>query len=319
MESQHGLLIERAQKVWSFSHLTFQEYLVVQWFVDRADWLDLIRHMTEPHWHEVFLLATDMPQQADFLLGLMKDTIDAWVKDEKLQSFISWVEKMAIGIQPFYRLGAARAFYFGLYVDLSFQLAHKIDPKLEEYLDLDTDSRYSRAGTFAKHSMCALEVQLYFALSRAYRLSSKSTSLPNTNELEPSFQRLAIDLSLALHHAYRLSDYSQIRELTERVVTLRQLIPDKDDEAGKQWWYEYGHFWTEQLEMIMADYYNMWQEWQFTPIEISKLKDYDTANKLLFDCLNSSSSVSSLVKQEIDEALLLPIAEIEKRKCEKTD
>ncbi|MEH1929151.1 MAG: hypothetical protein V7K14_11680 [Nostoc sp.] len=26
--SQHGLLIERAHKVWSFSHLTFQEYLV---------------------------------------------------------------------------------------------------------------------------------------------------------------------------------------------------------------------------------------------------------------------------------------------------
>jgi predicted NACHT family NTPase len=32
MESQHGLLIERAQKVWSFSHLTFQEYLVAKWF-----------------------------------------------------------------------------------------------------------------------------------------------------------------------------------------------------------------------------------------------------------------------------------------------
>jgi hypothetical protein len=226
---------------------------------------------------------------------------------------------MAIGIQPFYQPGAARAFYFGLYVDLSFQLAHKIDPKLKEYLDLDTDHRYSPARTFAQHSMCALEVQLYFALSRAYRLSSKSTSLPNTNELEPSFKWLDIDLSFALHHAYRLSDYSQIRELTERVVTLRQLIPDKDDEAGKQWWYEYGHFWTEQLEMIMGDYYNMWHDWQFTPIEISKLKDYDTANKLLFDCLNSSFSVSSLVKQEIDEALLLPIAEIEKRQREKTD
>ena len=34
MESQHGLLIERAQKVWSFSHLTFQEYLVAKYVVD---------------------------------------------------------------------------------------------------------------------------------------------------------------------------------------------------------------------------------------------------------------------------------------------
>src|SRR4028119_770494 len=30
MEAQHGLLIERAQKVWSFSHLTFQEDLVTR-------------------------------------------------------------------------------------------------------------------------------------------------------------------------------------------------------------------------------------------------------------------------------------------------
>src|SRR4028118_542805 len=37
MEEQHGLLIKRAQKVWSFSHLTFQEYLVAKWFCDRGD------------------------------------------------------------------------------------------------------------------------------------------------------------------------------------------------------------------------------------------------------------------------------------------
>jgi predicted NACHT family NTPase len=30
IESQHGLLIERSQKVWSFSHLSFQEYLTMQ-------------------------------------------------------------------------------------------------------------------------------------------------------------------------------------------------------------------------------------------------------------------------------------------------
>lgn len=39
--SQHGLLIERAQKVWSFSHLTFQEYLVAKW-IDK--FLYLLQH-----------------------------------------------------------------------------------------------------------------------------------------------------------------------------------------------------------------------------------------------------------------------------------
>lgn len=31
IEAQHGLLIERADELWSFSHLTFQEYFTTQW------------------------------------------------------------------------------------------------------------------------------------------------------------------------------------------------------------------------------------------------------------------------------------------------
>ncbi|WP_372726748.1 hypothetical protein [Nostoc sp. TCL26-01] len=42
---------------------------------------------------------------------------------------------------------------------------------------------------------------------------------------------------------------------------------------------------------------------------------YD-ANKLLIDCLNSVCNVREKVRQEIEETLLLPIAEIEKRKRE---
>ncbi|MEG5033078.1 NACHT domain-containing protein [Microcoleus sp. AT3-D2] len=37
MEAQHGLLIERSQKVWSFSHLTFQEYLVAKAMINSPD------------------------------------------------------------------------------------------------------------------------------------------------------------------------------------------------------------------------------------------------------------------------------------------
>jgi len=106
---QHGLLIERVQGIWSFSHLTFQEYLVFQWFVNKLDWPALIRHISDQHWREVFLLATDLPsQQATFLLSLMKETIDTWTNDHKLQNFLGWVRKMATGIQYLYKLPLLR-------------------------------------------------------------------------------------------------------------------------------------------------------------------------------------------------------------------
>jgi predicted NACHT family NTPase len=37
LEAQHGLLIERAKGIYSFSHLTFQEYFAAQFLINSAD------------------------------------------------------------------------------------------------------------------------------------------------------------------------------------------------------------------------------------------------------------------------------------------
>jgi predicted NACHT family NTPase len=64
MEAQHGLLIERSQKVWSFSHLTFQEYLVAKHSVEREEIKALAKnHLSNERWLEVFLLATELLSQ----------------------------------------------------------------------------------------------------------------------------------------------------------------------------------------------------------------------------------------------------------------
>lgn len=47
------------------------------------------------------------------------------------------------------------------------------------------------------------------------------------------------------------------------------------------------------------------------------LQQYYDANKLLVDCLNSGCAVSLKVREEIEETLLLPNAEIERRKYER--
>ncbi|WP_442945222.1 NACHT C-terminal helical domain 2-containing protein [Nostoc sp.] len=44
------------------------------------------------------------------------------------------------------------------------------------------------------------------------------------------------------------------------------------------------------------------------------LKQYYDANKLLIDCLNRACTVSDTVRQEIEDTLFLPLAEIEKYK-----
>ncbi|MEG3960316.1 NACHT C-terminal helical domain 2-containing protein, partial [Microcoleus sp. herbarium2] len=67
-----------------------------------------------------------------------------------------------------------------------------------------------------------------------------------------------------------------------------------------------------ELRQIIISYRNIGHDWQFSAQQKSLLRKYYDANKLLVDCLNSGCNVSPAVRQEIEETLLLPIANIQK-------
>jgi predicted NACHT family NTPase len=59
IEAQHGLFVERARGIYSFSHLTFHEYFTAQKIINSPPNLqeqalhDLVAHVTEKRWREV--------------------------------------------------------------------------------------------------------------------------------------------------------------------------------------------------------------------------------------------------------------------------
>ncbi len=88
IESQHGLLVERAKGIYSFSHLTFQEYFTAREIVETQnnDSLEkLIENITDKRWREVFLLTAGMLRNADELVLLMKQKTDELVHNQNLQ------------------------------------------------------------------------------------------------------------------------------------------------------------------------------------------------------------------------------------------
>lgn len=76
IESQHGVLVERAQRIYSFSHLTFQEYFTARTITENTNQggpADLVeRHATEPRWREVFVLTTGLLTEADDFVKRMR-------------------------------------------------------------------------------------------------------------------------------------------------------------------------------------------------------------------------------------------------------
>jgi hypothetical protein len=115
IEAQHGLLIERSQKVWSFSHLTFQEYLAAKQISAGHVYEKFIRHIVDIAWHEVFLLATDMVENSTIFVEFMHSKIqDMSTQDENLQQALKWAYDKSISING-YKPAARRAFCYAVY------------------------------------------------------------------------------------------------------------------------------------------------------------------------------------------------------------
>ncbi|MEG4058343.1 MULTISPECIES: NACHT C-terminal helical domain 2-containing protein [unclassified Microcoleus] len=89
--------------------------------------------------------------------------------------------------------------------------------------------------------------------------------------------------------------------------------------SEREWWNAKGQDWTQQLINLMIKYRNIGHDWQFSQEQKSLLRKYYDANKLLVECLNSGCNVSPAVRQEIEETLLLPIANLQKTddKCDR--
>ncbi|MHC5763316.1 NACHT C-terminal helical domain 2-containing protein, partial [Nostoc sp.] len=105
-------------------------------------------------------------------------------------------------------------------------------------------------------------------------------------------------------------------ELGQDLQNLLEQIPDRHDDGFIKWWDKNFYQWNEQLRMIMIKHRNIGHNWQFSVEQKQLLQQYCNANLLLINCLNIDSAVSNEIQSKIKESLLLPIAEIEKRKRE---
>ncbi|MEH2046831.1 NACHT domain-containing protein [Nostoc sp.] len=112
IEAQHGLLVERAKGIYSFSHLTFHEYFAAREIVSNSALESLVGHITEIRWREVFLLTAGMMRKADDLLLLMKSKIDSIVAfDDKLQHLLQIIYNKALAVKYNHKKAVVRAFY----------------------------------------------------------------------------------------------------------------------------------------------------------------------------------------------------------------
>jgi len=346
MEAQHGLLIERSQKIWSFSHLTFQEYLVAKWFCATKDFENMSVQCINKHWREVFILTIELLPNANSLLVSLKICIEKLIADDiETNYFLSWISNKAKATGTNYKLAALRAIFMAFIQNLENNPANHLFTKIDQNLNSEYQSLYDLLyGFFSRPNDSTYDFAVLLIINKIedekFNAHFKKIELPN-RDWEPDDQVAGFELSkysscLAIMGFVELENNNYLVWGDDRYINgvILKLLPSFEyylpkDGYGVEytvrwgylddWWAVNNDDWSKQLQIILNNHRDLGNSWQPHQNQKEILQNYYGANKLLMDCLNITASVSDEIRREIEDTLLLPIAEIEKRKQEKAE
>lgn len=131
VEAQHGVLVERAHRIHSFAHLSFQEYYAAR-YIDaneaRGTLSRLLSHCADDRWREVILLTASLLANADRFFLHFRRAVDALLgEDERLREFLGWAKRKSAGLRTGYRPVALRSYYLALDLDRASDRAPDLD------------------------------------------------------------------------------------------------------------------------------------------------------------------------------------------------
>jgi predicted NACHT family NTPase len=276
--------------------LTFQEYFAAREIVASSNphafdaaLKKLVSHVTEPRWREVFLLVVGMLRNADYMLQLMKQKIDSLLAtDDRLQTFLIWVNQKHRSVSVSYKPAVVRAFYF----DLALAQALTVFGST-----LDLTRTLDRNITRGLDPTLALDL----ALDRTLTLDRV---VERSSDPHPVFENV---LARSIERA-QVDEPGLARELQHLKQQLFAFGSDK--KQFRQWWKINGQAWMEQLRGVAIAKRNLGHNWQFSKQQRDALKQYYYANQLLVECLNSNYYITRTMRSQIENTLLLPIAQI---------
>lgn len=276
IEVQHGIFVERAHAVYSFSHLTFQEYFTAKYVVANSSKSALIRlikaHCGDKRWREVFLLTTSLLLDASEFITLFRTVVDEDLgRDQVLSGLVSWADKKSSSTKTNDWLVRKSYLVLGFMISSDPAIAPKLnyDPEIGIDPDLDLDITLVRVCTLAHlHAYShASEDSFARALSAVY---IDALSYAHKLRLTPLCN--ALSKIQVLNKAASMNESLQYKQLfLKTIISFRNI----------------GH----QLNLLSH--------------QIERLLNYFTAVDLLRDCLELAT-MPPLQKKAIEQSLYLP-------------
>ncbi|TRU33136.1 MAG: NACHT domain-containing protein [Microcystis aeruginosa Ma_MB_F_20061100_S20] len=284
IEIEQGILVERARDVYSFSHLTLQEYLTAQYIYDN----DLIEetvknYVTETRWQEVFLLVAGLMRgKADKLLLAMEKEAHNYLKTplgQKLVPILQWADEMTKDSvdSPIKPVGR-RASAYWLFLATANVTANA---------NFIVTANANFIGIAITNS---IDIAYAYAPEIAYNISR----ILFTPKLIDEYVQL-----VNLFAQYRIVSRVNFFQLIADLEALKQIIPD--DKATKKERREF----ADQLFEVWNTAFNLTKLLNLSTYKFDDInKDYFYINRRILDCQKVAVNISPTVWQEIEERML---------------
>ena len=316
MEAQHSILVERAQGIYSFSHLTFQEYLTARYWSENQGKEEasklILTHLTDQRWREVFLLTASLLDNADEFINFMRYTIQeiigkistilqllTWAHEQTLQTGVSSEREHIVRLAYIFldrsharacnqtrTLALARTYTLALARILDFALERSFAHAFERTLTFTHSSRVAQATTM----LVGFDYGLYCAWVYSDLFSSELF-----DRKDPLWQNTMRSLPFLVEDLIDFANEMGMPNLTNKLVG--QEVPSPI--ASNQEWQQCAN----ELFTILRDERNLGHKWTLNDEEDNKFNAYLYANELLLQCLKVAA-VSD--RQAILHGLLLP-------------
>ncbi|MEI1373428.1 MAG: NACHT domain-containing protein [Nostoc sp.] len=303
---QQGILVERAEDVFSFSHLTLQEYLTAQYIDDHRQVEKLVNeHLTDQRWKEVFLLVAGLMRGGadDLLLLMEKETQKYIINTPKLQALLNWAEQVTVGSPGDFKPVGKRA------VAIANAYAYALANANAYANTLANAKTYAYALANANANTYAYALANANAYANTFTLAN-ANAYANTFTLANALGNVLADadaLALVIVISYtreleelKIFNNVDFTILSAKLKGLKARIPD--DKQPR----EILRAFVENLQETLLNAFNLTQEMvNLSEAEAKALGDYLYANHLIIQCKQAAVRVSPQTWEAIEARMLL--------------
>jgi predicted NACHT family NTPase len=292
IEVQHGVLVERAEGIYSFSHLTLQEYLTAQYIDDHRQIETLVTaHLTDERWQEVFLLVAGLMRGgADDLLLLMEKEAQKYIHSPKLQALLRWAEQITAGSESNLKPVTKRT------IAIANAIAYSIANAYAH------PNSYADANAFGDAKVNAIALAKILVQSNVIAITDPNAVYANTNFLS-SINVIAI--KNAIFYANELEERKIFKDVnfTRLIARLEVLQVKRPDKTHPQ---EEHQAFAKRIGQAWLDVLNLSPELRaLSEQEAKALENYFYANWLMVQCKEAAVRVSPKIWEAIEERILL--------------